>query len=198
MAQRKSSEDIRNRILDAADARYRTYGYNKTTMAEIAEDCNMSAANLYRHFKNKLDIGAHLANRCLSEESTLLLDIIGEKSQSATQRLEGFVLGILHFTFDNWSKSPKINELVTAVCHERKDILEQHIRRKQTILISLLNEGHQNGEFKISDPAITAEAILSSTVLFDSPILMHLFTLEDFERKANNVVQLLLNGILKR
>jgi Bacterial regulatory proteins, tetR family. len=40
------SEEIRRRILDAAEARFRVYGYRKTTMAEIAEDTDMSAAIL--------------------------------------------------------------------------------------------------------------------------------------------------------
>ena len=45
-------------IIDAAIRRFSEYGYNKTTMAEIAEDAAMSAANLYRYFKNKQDIAA--------------------------------------------------------------------------------------------------------------------------------------------
>jgi len=35
-------------MLDVAEARFRTYGLNKATMAEIAQDIGMSAANLYR------------------------------------------------------------------------------------------------------------------------------------------------------
>ena len=53
-------EEIQQRILHAAEERFQQYGYNKTTMAEIARDCDMSAANLYRYFENKLAIGAAL------------------------------------------------------------------------------------------------------------------------------------------
>lgn len=35
-------------ILKAAVNRFREYGYNKTTMAEIAKDIGMSTANIYR------------------------------------------------------------------------------------------------------------------------------------------------------
>ena len=63
----QESGQIRTDILDAAEQRLRTYGYGKTTMAEIATDVGMSAANLYRYFENKLDIGAALAQRCFCE-----------------------------------------------------------------------------------------------------------------------------------
>ena len=43
-------------ILDAASRRFLHYGYKKTTMSEIANDCNMSTGNLYRYFPSKLDI----------------------------------------------------------------------------------------------------------------------------------------------
>jgi len=60
----QSSDKVRLRILEAAAQRFTQFGYNKTTMAEVAQDCGMSAANLYRYFENKLDIGANLACNC--------------------------------------------------------------------------------------------------------------------------------------
>lgn len=51
------AEEVQKEILIAAESRFRTFGYNKTTMAEIAQDCKMSTSNLYRFFENKQDIG---------------------------------------------------------------------------------------------------------------------------------------------
>ncbi|MBT3172542.1 MAG: helix-turn-helix transcriptional regulator, partial [Rhodospirillaceae bacterium] len=52
------AEDTQAQILQAATERFRHYGYRKTTMAEVARDCSMSAGNLYRYFESKSDIGA--------------------------------------------------------------------------------------------------------------------------------------------
>ncbi len=46
----------RDRILQAAMTRIKHYGYGKTTMAEIAADCDMSPGNIYRFFEAKIDI----------------------------------------------------------------------------------------------------------------------------------------------
>ena len=55
------SEATRNQILDAARQRFTHYGFGKTTMADIASDCSMSAVHVYRYFENKHDIGAAMA-----------------------------------------------------------------------------------------------------------------------------------------
>ena len=38
-------DEIATQILDAASRRFLHYGYGKTTMSEIAKDCNMSTGN---------------------------------------------------------------------------------------------------------------------------------------------------------
>ena len=52
MAERESdrSEAIRGQIVAAAKKRFSHFGYAKTTMAEVAADCDMSPGNLYRFF----------------------------------------------------------------------------------------------------------------------------------------------------
>ena len=69
-------EQVRRRILDAAEARFRVFGYRKTTMAEIAEDVDMSAANLYRYFEDKQDIAAACAGRCMGGRAELLREVV--------------------------------------------------------------------------------------------------------------------------
>ena len=78
------------------------------------------------------------------------------------------------------------------------DIVDQHVQNKQALLITLLREGNQQGAFNVTDPEVTAEAILTATTLFDVPLLMPLFSREAFERKAKNLASLLLDGLLKR
>ena len=55
--------DPREAILNAAAERILHYGYNKTTMSEIAADCGMSPGNIYRFFEAKIDIGEEMARK---------------------------------------------------------------------------------------------------------------------------------------
>jgi AcrR family transcriptional regulator len=191
-------DETRQQILDAAEARFRQYGFNKTTMAEIAKDCDMSAANLYRFFENKTDIGAHLACHCLDSKADLLQSIVAENQQSAAKRLKDYIFSILEYTHKQWSETPRMNEMVEAMCSTRMDLVDQHMYKKKALLVTLIKEGNQAGEFDVSDPEVSADAILTACTLFDIPLLMPLFSYEALERKAHAIVELILKGLLAR
>ena len=196
----KATEDqteTRTRILNAAEARFRTYGYGKTTMAEIATDVDMSAANLYRFFENKLDIGAALAQRCFGEREKMILEVVNDAELSAAQKLEGLVLAILRHTHGQFSSEPKMNELVEIIITKRQDLVQNKINRDQELVMEILRQGQEAGDFVIDDLNRSAEAVRNATVKFCMPLFMFMYPLEEFERMAKEVVQLLLKGLEK-
>ena len=190
-------ETVSETILAAAMRRFEQFGYSKTTMAEIAADCDMSAANIYRYFENKLEIGAQLARRCLAQECSALSEVINTPA-SAAARLEGFLLGNLRYTYQRWSEQPRINELVEAIARERTDVVQEHLRTKQELIIKLIHDGNGDGEFFVEDPQRTAEAILVASTVFDVPLFMHMHPYEKFESMAKNVADLILRGLLAK
>jgi len=190
--------DVRARILAAAGERFAQFGYNKTTMAEIAKDCDMSAANLYRFFKNKLDIGSNLACACLDTKLLLIKNVVQQTQLSAAKRLHNMVLQILAHTHNEWANNPRINEMVTAICDARLEIVNQYELNRHELIVELLNDGVRLGEFSISDVQDTAEAITTAITIFSVPLFMSLYSLETFEKHAKNVVQLMLTGLEKR
>ena len=192
------TEDTRSRILAAASQRFTQFGYNKTTMAEIAQDCDMSAANLYRFFKNKLDIGANLACGCLDAKLMLVKDIIDQTQRPAAERLHDVVLQILHYTHGQWTNDPRMNEMVNAICDARMDIVDSYRRNEHDLLVTLLEDGAQRDEFGITNVDDTANAISTAVTAFNMPLLMPLYSIEHFEARAKSVVRLLLTGLSKR
>lgn len=192
------AEEIRMRILMAASERFTQFGYNKTTMAEIAEDCDMSAANLYRFFKNKLDIGANLACGCLDTEVQETKDIVQQAQRPAAERLHDVVMQILTYTHGQWADNPRMNEMVNAICEARMDIVDEYKRNQHGLLVELLEDGIQRGEFSIEDVHDTTEAILTAITAFSLPLLMPMYSFEVFEKRAESVVRLLLTGLIKR
>jgi len=190
-------DDTRTLILEAASKRFQQFGYNKTTMAEIASDCGMSAANLYRYFKNKQDIGAAFACTCFAQRKELLGEVITRPGLSASQRLEAFVLATLHHTYNATSEQPRINELAAIIASERPDIVHIKTDMERGLITEILVEGNKNGEFDVRDIEKTAEALRATLVQFSVPIFMTLYTLEEFEHMARYVVQLVIHGLSK-
>ena len=191
-------EETRQLILEAAFKRFGHYGYNKTTMVEIARDVDMSAANLYRYFENKQEIAAACANLCMSERIDLLRQAARQPGLNAAERLENFVKTMLYHCHQAFSEEAKINEVVAFITNERADIIHQKIAAQRALIAEILAYGNETGEFDIRDVITTAQAVHAALVLFDVPLFMSLYPLPEFEEKATAVVKLLIQGLKKR
>ncbi len=188
-------QDIRAGILDAAEARFRIYGVNKTTMAEIARDMGMSAANLYRYFRNKQDIAAACAQRCISTQVDLLREVVRTPGLSAAEKLERCALEMLRFTWETAHDQPRINELVNHVILEHSNIVHEKTQESCSLLAEVLAQGNESGEFKVADVVKTAETVYAALKMFHVPIFMSLYELDELMLRARDVVALLIAGL---
>ncbi len=191
-------EDIRLGILDAAEARFRTYGLNKTTMAEIARDTGMSAANLYRYFKNKQDIAAACAQRCIGTQVDLLREVVRHSGLSAADKLEACALEMLRYTWETAHDQPKINELVNHVILEHSEIVHDKARESCSLLAEVLAQGNESGEFEVADIVKTSETVYAALKMFHVPIFMSLYAHDELVLQARDVVRLLVSGLRGR
>ena len=182
-------------ILEAAIQRFSEYGYNKTTMAEIAEDAGMSTANIYRYFKNKEEIAASCAKNFMCERSDSLKHIIRNNKLNAVEKLQSYVLTTLDITQQKAIENKKIDEMCTAITRNRADLVHNKIKDEIALLVEILSYGNQTGEFKVDNVMDTAESIHAMLVVFDVPMFMHLFSKEEFEHKARSVVRIIINGL---
>lgn len=197
--EKQAETDTAIQILDAAEQRFRTYGYNKTTMAEIATDVGMSTANLYRYFTNKLEIAADCAKRCLNGRAEQLKAVVELQKVSAADKLEQYFVTIARYTYTETHENIKINELVTHIIAERKDIVRLKNQREQAFIAEILAQGNTSGEFDVNDVIDTAEVVHVSLALFQTPFFMSLYNdLDAFENLAARTARLIINGLMRK
>lgn len=181
-----------------AEERFRHYGYRKTTMAEIAQDAGMSAANLYRYFRNKQDIAAACANRCFAAMEALLRTVIDHPELGAAQKLERFILSMLHYTHEQTRNHGRINEIVELIASQRQDLVHRKNEGLRILLAEILHEGNRRQEFTIEDVDRSAEVVLTTIVKFMVPLFMQHYPLDEFEQMACDVAHLLVHGLANR
>lgn len=194
----ETTDEIKNMILDTAVDRFGQYGFGKTTMAEISKDCDMSPGNLYRYFKNKLEIGASCAQRFISRTEKLLREVLRRPGLTPSKRLEALVLENLRFTVNQISSQPRIHELVTYIYEERQDMVQRHLEFQHSLYAEVLAEGNRTGEFDLHDVLATARLVYSATTKFHDPYWVNSVPLEAMEKEAIDVVNLLMNGLRKK
>ena len=189
------TKTTRLRILDAALARFGHYGFNKTTMAEIAKDCEMSAANIYRHFDGKNEILADLALQLFKDQESELSKISTRNFATCSDKLLSFFEEALLLTHQYVTEQVKMKEMVDYICLERFDLVDSHCEVKRRLIQDILLEGKSKGEFTIPDLEQTTRACSDATVMFHTPIFMEMYSLAELQSSCRGVVQLLLTGL---
>lgn len=188
----------RDRILQAAMARIKHYGYGKTTMAEIAADCAMSPGNIYRFFEAKIDIAEAIARHHYAAGHAELAAIARRKDLPADKRLRELFFKRLRESYCTLEASDKILELAEVLHRERPLFANEQLALERVFLTALLEEGAAAGLFAPADHAFTAEMLQSATMKFSVPQLFSSLTLPKLERELGGVLDLMFSGLYVR
>ena len=186
---------IRSVILDAAEKRFLYYGYNKTTMAEIAADTEMSAANIYRYFENKQELAVCCCERRMGERLSALKKIVQRKGLSVYDKLTRYVLALIKDSHRLASKDSRAGELVDNITAERPDLIRTHNSVHYSLISEIIQEGVNKKELRPISAEEYAPIIHSSFALFENPVYVGLYTESELRNRALKLVELLLEGL---
>jgi AcrR family transcriptional regulator len=188
-------ESVRGKIIDAAKKRFSHFGYGKTTMAEVASDCEMSPGNLYRFFPGKLDIAEAIATEDMEKHLAVMQKLAVAPGKSTRERLHDLLFEEMRRTYHKLEKDPRVYEMATVIRNERPEFANWMLANERKILVELLTESERRGEYDFGDKEHVAEMIQSATMKFRYPQLWSKLTLPKLERELEGVLELLANGI---
>ncbi|MEL6727922.1 MAG: TetR/AcrR family transcriptional regulator [Pseudomonadota bacterium] len=187
--------DTREQILQAAMERIMHYGYAKTTMAEIARDCGMSAGNIYRFFASKIDIAEAMARKLNMEINAQNAALVRGKG-SSVEKMRRFHHTALTKTFEKLDKDAKVLEIAEVLSSERPTFANEEMAQERVYLVQLLEQGIAEGVFAPMDnPNFIAEMMQSATMKFRYPQLWSRLTLPKLERELDGVMDIILAGL---
>lgn len=190
---------VRQQIIEAADKRIRQYGYAKTTMTEIATDCSMSAANLYRYFKNKADLVSILAQGCMQKRLLHIDAVFADESLSVTQRIEKWIVETAEWTYGEWAEIPHVSSMINDVCKSNPDLVRQQhaqIRARVLSLVASAVARKEIGGLEDAEQADLANAIVTATAMFSVPYFMHIGDIDTHRRSARRVARLINRSLV--
>ncbi len=184
----------RARILAAAESRFKHYGYAKTTIIEIANDCLMSHANVYRFFRNKTDIIDAIAAEWLHKSEKICRDV-ARRPLPAKQRLVDFVIELHRWKRRAYLRDARAHDMLTMASHEGRPFIGVHLGILASILIEIIEDGNSHGEFAVQDPPRLASVIGNATMKFCDPRLVEEYSDEPLEAQAKDVMHVLIGGL---
>ena len=172
--------EVRDQIVTAATEHFSRYGYEKTTVSDLAKAIGFSKAYVYKFFESKQAIGEMICANCLRDIETEVKAAIAESdlpSEKLRRMFKGFTEATLRLLF----RDRKLYEIAAAAATERWPAVVAYEERVQALLKEILQEGRQSGDFERKTPLDeTAAAIyLVMRPYFNPLLLQHSFNYTD-------------------
>lgn len=181
-------------ILAAAEKRFKHYGFAKTTIVDIAGDCAMSHANVYRFFRNKTEIVDAIATGWLAKSERVCADVAA-RPLPARQRLVDFVIELHRWKRREQVRGSRTHELKTLASYNGRPFVSAHLGVLAGILVEIIEDGNRRGEFKVGDPQTLARTIQNATMKFCDPRLVEQYHDEPLEDQARDVMRVIIAGL---
>ena len=193
----KSVIDTKQQILEEAEKLFGHYGFSKTTMADIAKECDMSPANLYRFYEGKDEIIAEITRNVFDELNEKIREVLHRSGLSASERLETFIVEEMRYVDMICSCHEKIDEAIKYLKSKKPDVFNQQSDAKRSMIAEILAEGNRSGEFEIDDIIGTSDLIMKATFLCKCQWIDSCPPIEEVEQAARKIVKLIVKGIRK-
>lgn len=161
----------KEQILSEARKVFEKFGYNKTSMSDIAQAARKSRRTLYSYFANKEEIFQAVIEVEIDALAGTLSELI-EKPIPACNKLREY----MHIRMNAVKKLTIYYDAIRRDLSDNLGLIEK-IRRnydkmEREMISLMLKQGVKEGAFRITDPQLVAGAIVMATKGFELPLIM--------------------------
>lgn len=144
-----SLNQTRDKIVSVADMLFRKFGFQKTSMDEIAKTSRKAKGSLYYHFSSKEELFREVVRNEINVLKAKSGDVINNSEYGAETKLKKYIMvrmEVLHQS-DNYQKTIQPGQIdhFEFLDDMRKDL--DAWEKEQ--LVKIINEGIDRGEFVI-------------------------------------------------
>ena len=169
-----ADHDVRAQIVVAATEHFSQYGYEKTTVSDLAKAIGFSKAYIYKFFESKQAIGEMICANCLREIQEGIRAAINGV-ESPPEKLRRMFKAIVDSGLRLFFQDRKLYEIAISAASERWPSAIAHEECIRQMLIELLRLGRESGDFERKTPIDeTAAAIYLVMHPYINPVILQL------------------------
>lgn len=196
-------EDKRREIIEAAIKRFSHFGITKTTLSEIADDLQMSKANLYYYFQDKWTLLDSIVEVLLEETNEKIIEIF-QQTNSVKLQLQR----ILEIKFELMEKykllTLNLNE-VNVLDPKFKRISDRVFTMECDRVRQVLERGIKSGELETNDVAATSNLYVTTVrglgvfgICSNPSPIVEIDTLKSIHQQQMQLTDIFVNGIVRK
>jgi AcrR family transcriptional regulator len=181
-----ADHQVRDQIVTAATEHFSLYGYEKTTVSDLARAIGFSKAYIYKFFESKQAIGEMICAQCLHEIEAQVTAAINQ-AQTPPDKLRRMFKTIVEASLALFSQDRKLYEIAISAASERWQSTLAYEYRIQQLLQDILVQGRKSGDFERKTPL---DETVSAIYLVMRPYINPLLLRHGFDHVADAPVQL--------
>ncbi len=188
------AEATRALIVETAERLFRTMGYQKTAVADIARELGMSPANVYRFFSSKAAINEAICARVVG----LLSDrawAVARGPGTPADRIRAVFRTIQQGTLELAFQERRMIEMVAVAMEEHWGVVKEHVRDIDNAVRHIVMDGQADGSFARLDPDATGRLIHGTMIGFCHPTLVQQCMDDDLEAMAAGMAEFCLRAL---
>lgn len=167
-----ATHEIRDQIVVAATDHFSHYGYEKTTVSDLAKAIGFSKAYVYKFFESKQAIGEAICSNCLRQLEQEILKALEGVEQPA-ERLRRLFKASTDAHQKLFSQDRKLYEIAQSAAAERWPSVLAYEGRLRALLQEILQQGRESGDFERKTPlGETTDAIHLVLRPYLNPLLL--------------------------
>ncbi len=167
-----ADHDVRDQIVAAATEHFSRYGYEKTTVSDLAKAIGFSKAYIYKFFESKQAIGEMICAGCLREIADEV-DAVVNAAERPPEKLRRMFKAIVEASLRLFFHDRKLYEIAASAAGERWQATLAYEARIQNVLQDILLQGRQSGDFERKTPLDeTTKAIYLVMRPYLNPLLL--------------------------
>ena len=140
-----------DQIVTAATEHFSRYGYEKTTVSDLAKAIGFSKAYIYKFFPSKQAIGEMICANCLREIETEIRAAVDE-AERPPEKLRRMFKTAVEASMRLFFQDRKLYEIASSAASERWQAVVAYEERTQKLLQDILQEGRLTGDFERKTP----------------------------------------------
>jgi len=189
-----AEHDVRHQIMVAAKEHFSRYGYEKTTVSELAKSIGFSKAYIYKFFDSKQAIGEAICADCLQGIEAEARAAVASTSSPA-EKLRRLFQSLPAATLQLFSEDRKLYEIAISAASGRWPATITYEARLQELLKEILVQGRWEGQFERKTPI---DDVTTATYLVLRPYLNPLmlqYSFEHFDVAPTQLANLVLRSL---
>ena len=163
---------VREQIVEAAGEHFSHYGYDKTTVSDLAKAIGFSKAYIYKFFDSKQAIGEAICAQTLGKILAAVDEAIAG-APTPTEKFRRLFKALVATSVSLVFNDRKLYDIAAHAAGEGWPSTQAYCERIQQILAEIVREGREMGEFERKTPLDeTVHAIYLVMHPYVNPLLL--------------------------